>query len=142
MKTFNRPMFYTAAITVALAVLLQIAKAHAEGPESHADGHAKLHDFYREWSRPDTGGSCCNMRVTTPDGGYTGDCRATPFRPAVDKDGKFDHWQALLDDGRSWVDVPDSKIIREKNPDPSGQDGHLCENLGIVYCAVPPTGGT
>ena len=103
--------------------------------QDHDAGHARHHDFYKDWLRPDTGTSCCNMRERTEGGGMIGDCRPTAFR--LRKDG---HWEAVLDDGMTWLAIPDDKIIREKNPDPSGVDGHLCENAGVVYCAVPPTG--
>jgi len=102
--------------------------------EGQDAGHAKFHeDFYRKWLRPDTGTSCCNMRVE--EGGHvTGDCRPRPFRQVAGG-----HWEAQLEDG-SWIPLPDDKSIREKNPDPSGVDGHLCQVPGMVYCWVPPTG--
>lgn len=106
---------------------LCVADAH------HDEGHARYHDFYQRWLRPDTHTSCCNMRIVLPGGGMTGDCRPTRFRLSKG------HWQAQLDDG-TWIAVPDDRIIREKNPDPTGQDGHLCEAGGMIFCAVPPTG--
>lgn len=123
-----------ALLVIALGSAVAMCSEHVRA-QDHDTSHAKFHDFYRDWLRPDTGTSCCNMRQSTPDGDMTGDCRVTRFQ--VGKDG---HWQALLDDGKTWISVPDDKVIREKNPDPSGVDGHLCENVGVVYCAVPPTG--
>ena len=117
--------------------MLGVFVGAALAQERHDMSHARFHDFYRTWLRPDTGTSCCNMRETGPDGTMTGDCRATPFR--VVGQGVKAHWQAKLDDG-SWIDVPDDKIIHEHNPDRTGRDGHLCESYGTVYCAVPPTG--
>ena len=38
--------------------------------------------------------------------------------------------------------VPEEKIIREKNPDPTGRDAHFCYNeyTRTPLCFVPPSG--
>lgn len=105
--------------------------------QSHTEGHAKYHPYYMFWKQPGSEASCCNARVTYPNGTYTGDCFPTPFRLIGG------HWQALKapEDGGEWVDVPDAKVIHEHNPDPSGVTGHLCwSQYAGVLCAVPPTG--
>jgi hypothetical protein len=44
--------------------------------------------------------------------------------------------------GEEGINVRSRRIIREKNPDMTGRDGHLCVSIstGEVLCAVPPTG--
>ena len=108
----------------------------------HVHGHARYHDQdYRHWLPPGGAVSCCNAREIGAGGEVRGDCYPTVF--VATKDG---HWRARLaaedgaGDGDGWVTVPDSRIIREKNPDPSGTSGHLCYSFGAVLCAVPPAG--
>jgi len=76
--------------------------------------------------------SCCNARRV--EGGHEiGDCEATTAR-LINGD-----WQAWLRQEDRWIDIPDGKIVRERNP--TGQDAHLCWS-GRVLCFVPPdTGG-
>jgi hypothetical protein len=132
---------------LAFAVIAGYLIAQAFGQDTrseHDAGHMKYHPAYSTWAVPGGApGSCCNMRRREADGSMTGDCYPTEYRPVL-KDGRFDHWQALLDDydGGGWVDVPNERIIHEKNPDPSGVSGHLCYGhaLQMVYCGVPPAG--
>jgi hypothetical protein len=100
-------------------------------PPDHAEGHAEHHDVYKTWNRPDMapGFSCCNEKK---DG--TGDCYPTT---AELRDG---HWWALRDSGE-WIEIPDTKIVREINPDDTGSRAHLCEAYGWIFCFVPPFGG-
>ena len=105
--------------------------------QDHTEGHAKFHAQYMLWKQPGSEASCCNARVVYPNGAMTGDCYPTPFKLIGG------HWQALRakEDGGGWIDVPDAKIIHQKNPDPSGVTGHLCiSQYAGVLCAVPPTG--
>jgi hypothetical protein len=112
--------------------------------DSHTAGHAKYHDFYQHWMQPGSSISCCNARVTYPGGGFVGDCYPTTaeLRPSADPSIKGEVWWALRapEDGGGWIEIPDSKIIREHNPDPTGQDAHLCYSYGTVLCFVPPSG--
>jgi hypothetical protein len=105
-------------------------KARAQTP--HDAGHAQHHDVYKTWMQPGGFASCCDAKKTV-DGVTTGDCYPTQARLVQG------HWVALRDDG-VWVDIPDDKIIRERNP--GSEDAHLCFNYGQVLCFVPPdTGG-
>lgn len=128
------------AIGVALGLCVR-AKAQDVPAKGHVHGHALHHDeAYRHWQQPGSGLSCCNAREVGPDGTVRGDCYPTTF--VLTPRG----WRARLaaedgaGEGDGWVTVPDSRIIREKNPDPSGTAGHLCYAFGAVLCAVPPAG--
>ena len=98
--------------------------------------HMRYHSSYQHWKQPGSEASCCNARIVYPGGGFTGDCYPTQAELVGT------HWRALRakEDGGGWVDVPDEKIIREHNPDPSGQAAHLCYSYGHVLCFVPPAG--
>lgn len=112
-------------------------------PAFAQDGHARWHQYYREWTQPGTTYSCCNAREIGPGGeDLTGDCEPTQGRI---RDG---HWQAWLRQESRWLDIPDDKIIHERNP--AGEEAHLCAVHTIigtgwgwsVLCFVPPdTGG-
>src|SRR5438445_13890043 len=39
---------------------IQPGKAQDGG---HGQGHAENHNMYKDWKRPDVGGSCCNART-------------------------------------------------------------------------------
>lgn len=93
----------------------------------------RAHDHYTHWRIPGTNASCCNEKRTV-DGVTTGDCYPTEaeLRKGV--------WWAHRDDG-VWVEIPDARILREFNPDETGQAAHLCYN-GSVLCFVPPSGGS
>lgn len=107
--------------------------------QDHDAGHTQYHPVYENWMMPHAPSvPCCYRKELNSDGEPTGDCYPTEFRPVV-IGGKFDHWMARRDNG-AWIDVPDSRLIRQKNPDNSGVHGHLCEVMGMVYCALPPTG--
>jgi pimeloyl-ACP methyl ester carboxylesterase len=49
-------------------------------------------------------------------------------------------WWAKLQDSSEWVQIPDERIIRERNPTP--EQAHLCYLYGRVLCFVPPNTGT
>ena len=139
-----------------LIILVFAAPMHAafaEEPSGHGDGHAQFHNFYQSWKQPNVKSydgnsiSCCNAREADFNSKgvpirIMGDCYPTEFR--LLPGGK---WIAKLAEedrffyGREWIDVPDAKIIREKNPDLTGRDGHICIGTGgQILCAVPPTG--
>lgn len=107
--------------------------ANAQTP--HDAGHAQHHDVYRHWMRPHQPATpCCNAK-RTDNGEVTGDCY--PVRAWI-KDGQ---WWAMKDDGVA-VQIPDDRIIRQPNPDPTGEAGQLCESYGLIHCFRPPnTGG-
>jgi hypothetical protein len=72
-----------------------------------------------------------------------GDCYPTEFRLSLKgwqaKLDRYDQWRF----NKEWVDIPDKKIIREKNPDNTGISGHLCTGGSMmleILCAVPPAG--
>lgn len=123
-----------------------VQPSYAEGPDGmgipsavhhHDPNHA---DFYSKWQRNGGMGSCCNERIME-DGKEVGDCSPTKAETRRGKDGIVRWWARLPHDG-PMVEVPDSVIIRAVNPDPTGQDAHLCWNNDTFYCFVPPTGGS
>ena len=63
-----------------------------------------------------------------------GDCYPTKAEVRVGS------WWAQRDNGE-WVEIPDSKVLHERNP--AGQDAHLCysDPYKIVLCFVPPDVG-
>lgn len=126
----------TGLFLIVLGVLLAIVglafMAGRVTAQDHAEGHLKYHPAYSTWKQPGTELSCCNAKETA-NGVTVGDCYPTAFR--LTPSG----WQAQRDTG-DWIDIPDSRLLREPNPDPSGVTGHLCEGYGIVFCARPPTG--
>jgi hypothetical protein len=126
-----------AVLVVALCVLFACpAKAQSD--------HMRWHTYYRHWKQPGQPMlSCCNAREIGPNGeDLTGDCE--PTRAEI-RDG--DWWAWLRQESR-WIKVPDSKIIRERNP--AGEEAHLCATKSLtgagwawtILCFVPPdTGG-
>lgn len=130
-----------ACVAVFVAIVLGCThKAHSQG---HEAGHAEFHnDVYQHWRTPGSGVSCCNEKK---DG--TGDCYPTAaiLAPAgaANPDVKGDVWWALVDDGR-WIEIPESRIVHEINPDESGTRAHLCimDGGSVPLCFVPPTGGS
>lgn len=103
----------------------------ARGQDHH---HALHEDFYRHWMQPGTNISCCNARVEV-NGVETGDCE--PVKAEV----RAGNWWAWLRQESRWIEIDDSRIIRERNPEQGGQQGHLCYSYGRVLCFVPPDSG-
>lgn len=101
--------------------------------------HHHLHDFYKEWKQPGTMNSCCNARWQ--DGKEVGDCEETElFELRRDQDG-MTRWYAYVPMIQRVIEVPDAKIVREKNPDQTGTRGHVCYSRSNgLLCAVPPAG--
>jgi hypothetical protein len=134
------------AVFFAAALLTMLARTGVVRAQDHDAGHAQYHeDFYKHWMQPGVlpPVSCCNVREVFG-GGATikGDCYPTQFRlkPTGCQAKLAPEDIARL--GKEWINVPSRKIIREKNPDSTGRDGHLCVSIstGEVLCAVPPTG--
>jgi hypothetical protein len=106
--TNSRPSAY---ISIA-AILAVFILAFATAPKTRAqdNGHHRHHaDHYSKWKQPGTDTSCCDGRETKG-GQITGDCYPTTAEVRAGS------WWAKTDDGR-WVNVPDDRIIRERNPD-------------------------
>jgi len=122
---------YLAAALAFVAIVTVFLPLKARG-QDHSPHHA---DFYRHWMQPGVIPpiSCCKARKV--EGGVeTGDCEPTKARIVNG------NWQAWLRQESRWIDIPDDKIIRERNP--TGQDAHLCWSFGRVLCFVPEdTGG-
>lgn len=100
---------------------------------------ARAHDHYMDWKVPGSpNASCCNERVET-DGNVTGDCERAPFELRNVQGSVV--WYVYIRQIKQWQVVPEQSLLREKNPDPAGIDGHICWTLprGII-CARPPTG--
>jgi hypothetical protein len=125
-----------ALIAIALSVLVcflltQPSKAQDGGPFDyaqgrHGHGHAENHNMYKDWRRPDVGGSCCNAQ--TPDD-PAGDCR--PTTAYMGDDG---WWRAGVRPGPNGLAVvPLNKILNRAS------DGrcHVCERHGHVLCFEP-----
>lgn len=115
--------FVLAVIFIVLAVVA-FAQTHHH--------HPLHHDFYRHWKQPNSNASCCDARVEK-NGKEVGDCE--PTRAEI-RAGK---WFAWLRQESRWVEVPDARIIRERNPNVT--DAHLCWNHNKVLCFVPPDVG-
>ena len=122
-------------LLAALYALALLAVGFAAGRASAQDHHPHHRDFYRNWQRPDGFGSCCNARIEQPDGEEVGDCE--PTRAEI-RAGQWWVWVRQLG---GWLEVPDSKVIRVRNP--AGQDAHLCwtPGNGVVCFSPPDTGG-
>jgi hypothetical protein len=103
--------------------------------DAWAQDHHPLHkDFYHKWRAPDNPDvSCCNARIES-DGEVRGDCEPTQARVVNGQ------WQAWVRQQGIWLPIPETKILREKNPNIF--DGHLCwtPDRGVI-CFVPPNVG-
>lgn len=125
-----------AVVLVPFAALFVIWLGAAMAQSTHH--HPFHYDFYRHWKQPGSTASCCDARITR-DGKEEGDCEPTQADLRPGKDGVV-RWHAWLRQEGRWVEVPDGRILRERNPNTF--DGHLCWNYGQVLCFVPPdTGG-
>jgi hypothetical protein len=149
------------AVVITLSVQ-QRTKAQERGDDGHITGHARHHDEYSHWCQADhpdcmetgkRGQSCCDARVVEPQKEgppvVSGHCYPTTFK--LNPTGETT-WIARLapEDrpafgDREWVEVPDDKLVnRYKNPDPTGEAGHLCTNndLGWIMCGREPRTGS
>jgi len=121
-------------------VLALFIGTFATAPKPRAEEHHhKFHDFYKEWKIPGTQRSCCNARFDQM-GVERGDCEVSIFELRQTEKGA--QWFAYVPMLKRVIPVPDEKIIRAVNPDPTGRDGHTCVNRYTkeLLCAVPPTG--
>ena len=112
-------------LILALAVGATISVARAQSG-SRGDGHAQHHDMYKDWQRPDVGGSCCNAKSADDP---SGDCR--PTTAYIGDDG---WWRARIGPGpNGYAVVPPNKILKR------AADGrcHVCERFGTVICFQP-----
>jgi hypothetical protein len=120
-----RKILLTGVVAGILAALfIGNVKAEDHGGHTHAGAVGK---FYQNWMRPDNRNiSCCHDK----------DCA-----PAQSKmiNGK---WQARNSDSEPWVEVPESRVERERDS-PDGRS-HLCKagTIGsvLVYCFLPANG--
>jgi hypothetical protein len=129
-----------AAAAIGLVWFFSSARAKAQDGAQH---HHPFHrDFYSKWQRPNGMGSCCNARIVGPDDRESGDCEPSEARVATGEDGR-PHWFARLPHHGDFIEIPDRLVIRERNPEQGGADGHLCWTPSTgVLCFVPPdTGG-
>lgn len=127
-------------LALALAAILLLsghARAQAPSPLGQGDHHPLHRDFYRHWMQPGVSPpvSCCNARIEQQ-GVEVGDCEPTEARLIAGR------WYARLPHAGPFVEVPESRILRERNPTQDGTDAHLCWSpVGGVLCFVPPFGG-
>lgn len=112
-------------VTVGIVLLILAAVLPAKAQEQRGHTHVgAIGQFYQSWMRPDNRAiSCCHDK----------DCA-----PAQSKlvNGS---WHARNSDDEDWVEVPASRIERDRDS-PDGQS-HLCKagvKGGInVYCFLP-----
>jgi hypothetical protein len=112
-------------LILALAIGATISVARAQSG-SRGDGHGRHHDMYKDWQRPDVGGSCCNAQSADDP---NGDCR--PTTAYMGDDG---WWRARIRPGpNGYAIVPPNKILKR------AADGrcHVCERFGTVICFQP-----
>ncbi|MBV8187942.1 MAG: hypothetical protein JOY64_17075 [Alphaproteobacteria bacterium] len=115
-RSLSRLLVCMFAVAAGLALGGALALAQSG---QHGDGHAAMHDIYKNWHPPQNPGtSCCN----------NADCR--PTRAFVDDDG---HWRAW--NGSAWLSIPQERVL----PANFAGDGrsHICEKDGFVYCFAP-----
>jgi hypothetical protein len=116
-----------------IIALLMFVFATTPRARAQDNGHHLHHaDHYSKWLQPGSVTSCCNGRETK-DGQITGDCAPTSAEV------RHGNWWAKLHDSSEWVQIPDERIIRERNPTP--EQAHLCYLYGKVLCFVPPSTG-
>ena len=111
----------TSALASGAMINMAMAQSGARG-----DGHAQHHDMYKDWQRPDGGGSCCNAQSSDDP---NGDCR--PTTAYMGDDGL---WRARIKPGpNGLVIVPRNRILNR------AADGrcHVCERFGAVFCFQP-----
>lgn len=134
-------LHWTATLAAVLAVAM-VVFTFAGGHRAWAqDGHHhRYHGVYEHWKQPiESKAGCCNARFNEQ-GEEVGDCEATSFELRKTADGL--QWYAFVPMIQRTILVPENKIIKEKNPDPTGRSGHICYSVvNGVLCAVPPTGG-
>lgn len=120
-------------VVVALSIGLMAAVIFGLKP-------ARAHDHYTSWKQPGTSLSCCNEKRNV-NGEVTGDCYPTEAELRAGPAGPV--WWARRDTG-GWVEIPETRILRELNPDETGQAAHLCfsDVTRAVLCFVPPVGGS
>ena len=128
-------MYGGAAVRAALAMmvlgLVLLLAAQAFGQDHHHPFHS---DFYRHWKNPVNGASCCNARIEV-NGHEVGDCE--PTKAEIRKGA----WWVWIRQTGQWQEVPDVRVLRERNPNTF--DAHLCWTPATgIMCFVPPdTGG-
>ena len=108
---------------------------HGHGGDDGQRHHHPFHqEFYRHWKQPGTTESCCNARVVK-NNVEEGDCE-----PAT-AEVRAGQWWVYVPQINEWVEIPDAKIIRERNP--NIVDAHHCWTPARgTLCFVPPdTGG-
>lgn len=136
----NRQFIRKATVVVGMWFVVVGILAFCSVARAQSDHHPFHSEFYQQWKQPGIFplASCCNARITKQ-GTETGDCEPTQADMRKGIDG-LAHWFAWLRQERRWIEIPDTKIIHERNP--SGQDAHLCWSTGRVLCFSPPdTGG-
>lgn len=122
-------------IVLAFGAVLQVFLPLKARAQDHHPNHA---DFYKKWMRPDGSGlSCCDARMERG-GVETGDCEPTKAELRRGGDGVV-RWHAWLRQESRWLEIPDNKLVRERNPNIF--DAHLCWSWGIIHCFSPPSTG-
>lgn len=152
----NNSIRWGLIISAAAVVVAGMTTCEVNAQDQEHD-HAKNHNFYKEWKQPrspTTG--CCNVRVENEHGNVTGDCYRTVAKIAPSAKPELKGvpvWWALRKYGKNplfkergphWIEIDDRDIVREKNPDASGIDAHLCQGDYApddkVLCFKEPVG--
>lgn len=124
---------FATAMVIALAVFAVWSALSAAWAQDH---HPLHRDFYKEWKQPGVTPvtSCCNARIEK-DGHETGDCEPTEAKMIAGQ------WWVWVRQIPGWIQVPEAKILRERNPNVF--DAHHCWTPAKgTLCFVPPdTGG-
>lgn len=176
-------VYGTIAALVALFHLPSLVRAYAQDGVVYAQyeddytppptRHERYHGYYQHWRQPIPARTpCCSATTYTIEGRQhiSGDCEPTSAEIRRGRDGK-PRWFAMLPeyardkglgiDGGDWIEIPDAKIINERNPtaadvtkdgevlhEGAGEEAHLCwvhQGKGAdqsegVLCFVPPFG--
>lgn len=108
------------ALGIVLVLSATAGLAQSASPLGQGDHHPHHRDFYRHWMQPGVtpAVSCCNARMTVQ-GVEVGDCEPTA---ALLISGR---WYARLPHAGPFIEVPESKVLRERNPTQDGTDAHL-----------------
>jgi hypothetical protein len=122
--------------------------------DAHTQGHARYHTDYMRWKNSN-GFPCCSAKYDEHGVPMSGDCVPTEgiLRPSLkpELNGAVVWWLFIEETGR-FEEMPEGKMLRERNPDDTGRAAHACvsqslspsvppeEVGGYIYCWVPPSG--
>ena len=121
------------SLVLSLGSLMGMNATDTWAQQHHHEYHK---DFYQHWKVPtNPSESCCNARITHPNGAETGDCM--PVKAEIRKGD----WWAYEPITRQWLKIPDERIVWYENPNIF--EAHLCftPQKGVICFKPPDTGG-